>query len=134
MNKEELNKVSDLIYNYIDPDKAYLGFEEWTPHEFCIKANIDGLKSFAVDLLEVCKSDIEGTKMNLQSRENNYINNDLDIQFIELTNKSKVEIRSPQKEESPSKNKLTNIALGFFLILVLYLLVAGVIFTVQIIF
>ena len=26
---------------------AYFGFEEYTPHEFCIKANKDGLKTFA---------------------------------------------------------------------------------------
>ena len=130
MTKNELNQLGDKLYQTIDTEKAYFGFEEWTPHEFCIKANKDGLKSFAVELLEVCKSDIDGTKMNLQSGELKWLNDEIDIQFIELTNKSKNEILL--KEDTKShKNILTTVAAGLGLLILIYLFITGIIFTIQ---
>jgi len=132
MTNKELDIITEQLFQSIDNDQAYFGFKEWTPHEFCIKANKDGLKSFAIGLLEVCKSDIDGTKMNLQSGELKWLNNDLDIQFIELTNKPKSELLQPKKEKS-TNNWLVYLGLWLGLILLIYLIISGVLFTIQLI-
>ena len=132
MNQYDLENIIDKIFNSVDDKQAYFGFEEYTPHEFCIKANKDGLKTFAAELLELSKSDIEGTKLSLSPSKLTWYKNELDVNFVELTTKSREELLQPKKKTS-SNNWLTYLALGSGVLLLIYLIISGIIFTIQLI-
>ena len=126
---DELKQIASQLKRDANRNKAYFGFNEWTEHEFCIKANTDGLKLFASTLLEATEIEEEGKSHGLNKEEFEWLHDELEIDFVEWTNKDREDLvnNSPKVTES----KWWNILLWIGLVGIGYLIIAGVIFTIK---
>ena len=128
MTKIEIDEILSRLKESVNYEDAYFGIVEDVPHEFCIKANEDGLKLFAAELLAEIKNN--KTPRALTQEELPWFDDQIELQFIELTKKSRTELQRPIQE---TKSNEWMIKLGFSLvfIIVIYLIIAGIIFTIQ---
>lgn len=127
LQNNESTVIATELKRNANRNKAYFGFTEWTDQEFCITANTDGLKLFASTLLEATEIEQEGNTHGLSTDEMEWLHDEVEIDFIKWTNKVREDIiKSETKEES---NKWWNYLLWIVLLLVGYLIIAGMIFT-----
>jgi hypothetical protein len=112
-------------------ETAFFGFTEWTEHEFCIKANNDGLKLFAATILEGTQMTKEGQTQGLNQEELKWFKDELEINFIQWTNKPKSELLNTLRQTKESK--WVNLIMTLSFLLLGYLVIAGIIFTIKMI-
>ena len=127
----ELKQIANQLKRDANRNVAYFGFTEWTDQEHCIKANTDGLKLFAATILDVAEIEEEGKSHALDKGELEWLNDELEIDFIEWTNKDREELVNVNQNQ-PSY-KLWNYLHWFGLIGIIYLLLAGIVFTLKLI-
>jgi hypothetical protein len=125
----QLKQIVTQLKRDANRNTAYFGFNEWTEHEYCIKANTDGLKLFASILLEAAEIEEEGKSHGLNKEEIEWLYDELEIDFIEWTNKNREDLVNNTPKEAGIKwwNFLLWIGLGG----IGYLIIAGVIFTIK---
>jgi len=126
---DQLKQISTQLKRDANKNKAYFGFNEWTEQEFCIRANTDGLKLFASTLLEAAEIEEEGKSHGLNKEELEWLHDEVEIDFVEWTNKDREELVNNSPNEAVSK--WWNFLLWFGLVGIGYLIIAGVIFTLK---
>jgi|GEM_PF-2710661 len=123
----DLDKISKHLTDNSIQENAYFGITEWVDQEFCINANDDGLKLFAAKLLEIAALKEERKTYGLNQAELKWYFDELDIKFIQWTEKSRKEILD---EIQPFRGTILGKLIPIVLVVILiYLLAAGVIFT-----
>jgi hypothetical protein len=125
----ELKHIATQLKRDANRNKAYFGLTEWTDQEYRIKANTDGLKLFASTILEVAEIEEEGKSHGLNKEELEWLHDEIEIDFVEWTNKSRDELVNNNKKDNSSR--WWNYLLWFGLIGIIYLIIAGIIFTVK---
>ena len=128
MTKKEIDDIVSRLKESANYDNAYFGLVEDVPHEYCIRANDDGLKLFAVELLDSINNN--KTTRGLTPEELPWFDDHAEVQFIELTEKSRSELIEPIKK-TKSNDWLIKLRLWGGLIILIYLIVTGIIFTIQ---
>lgn len=126
---DELKQIATQLKRDSNRNKAYFGFKEWTEQEYCIRANTDGLKLFASTILEVAEIEEEGKSYGLNKEELEWLHDELEIDFVEWTNKDRDELVINNQKETTSK--WWNYLLWIVLLGIIYLIIAGVIFTIK---
>ncbi|HBK88531.1 MAG: hypothetical protein U0289_06170 [Cyclobacteriaceae bacterium] len=132
MTKDQLDEILTRLRESVNHDNAYFGIvEDVAPHEFCVKANEDGLKLFAAELLDVINNNKERPR-NLAGEELPWFDDLIERQYIELTNKSRAELIKPT-QDTKSADWRTKLIIWVILIVVVYLIITGIIFTIQLV-
>lgn len=129
LTKNEMDDIASRLKESVNYDNAYFGIVEDVPHEYCIKANEDGLKLFAAELLASTNNDKENIR-GLTPEELPWFDDHIELQFIELTGKSRAELIKPV-QKTPSNEWLTKLGMWAGLILLIYFIITGIIFTIQ---
>ena len=129
---ERLSEIAKELKATSNENVAFFGFLEWTDHEFCIKANNDGLKLLAATLLEATEIKTRGQSYGLNSEEVPWFTDELGIDFISWTDQPRSELEAETKESSKSMLWIS-IGLTIISLIVLYLIIVGIIYTIKLI-
>ena len=81
---DQLKQIAIQLKRDSNRNKAYFGFNEWTEHEYCIRANTDGLKLFASTLLKATEIEEEGKSHGLNKEEMEWLH-DEPVSYTHLT-------------------------------------------------
>ncbi len=125
----KIKKVIEELKLSSDESKGYFGFVEWRDDEFCIKANDDGLRLFAAEILEASEFNKEGHTQVLNAQEFKWFRDELGVNFIKRTLKTRSEIET--NPDSTQKSKWESALLNCLYLVIGYLLIAGVVFTFE---
>lgn len=127
----DIKNIIKFLKSNSNEDIGFFGFTIWTDHEFCIRANNDGLKLFAATILEGTEMTEEGQTQGLNPEDLKWFKDELEINFIQWTKKPKNELL--KSIESTKESRWGNWILGITFLVIGYLLIAGIIFTIKMI-
>jgi len=128
MNTQELNNFIQNLRNSCSTEDGYFGFfyDDEDDYTSYVKANKEGLRLFASELLEV-SLEIDKKESLTLSKDWHHNNSDFAVSRIELSKKTRLELDSSKKEEFKQtwKDKVTGYVMGGVLIFILISILVG---------
>ncbi len=126
MENIETKEIIKTLVTSSNSNRAYININKWSRDNSFIEGNEHGLRLFAAALLQATQ-ETEEDSLSLDSEEMKWIREQTGIDFIAETSKSRPTFVDKQEPASGSKWVIIGlILLGF---LNLYLIIAGIIYT-----